>query len=277
MDSTETRKDMQNTGGRVEFEVGLRVHILTLEGKIADSIYQVKQARSDRKGHILLEEEGKKNNAELKVHHKRVIPLAVKGAACVIMLDRPTAICPDCGADEVVTAASTSMYCTSCDKHYPLHWLGAKPMAEDTATTKEAPKKEQPKKAKAPKTAKEPEKVCLDTLAGTDGCELYSKVVKFDHAKINATSHVLLLTGDNPRKLCFNLYNGALGRKAGPLPVDQFLKDEPVKDAKKEKPWFTIKDLDAARTKLEKDGYEVHGATAKDDEGDADAADEGDE
>lgn len=253
-----------NTGGRVNFEKGLRVRVLTLEGKISETVYTVEQERSDRKGHILLQEEGK--NRATKIHHRRIIPMAAEGSACVIVADKPTGICPTCGQDKEMSASDTTMYCESCDKHYQLYWIGAKPMADDTATTttKEATASTEPQTTKAERTAKEPEKVDLCELAKTEGCELWNKTVKFDHARISATSHVLILTKSDPaRKLCFNLYNGTLGRRGKPLPLENFLADKELEGVKKPRPWFDVSDLDAQRKKLEADGYELHGTSTK--------------
>lgn len=66
---------------------------------------------------------------------------------------------------------------------------------------------------------------------------------------------MLLYTGDSPRKLCFNTYNGALGKKASALPLEEFTAGTVGKGSKKE-PWFNVTDLDKTRAKLTKDGYE---------------------
>jgi hypothetical protein len=106
--------------------------------------------------------------------------------------------------------------------------------------------------------AREPVKVDFDALKALPNCELWTKKnVKFDHVDVDVQAHALLyVEGDAPRKLCFNTYDGVLGKKSPPLPTAEFTADTEVKNAKKPKPWFPIKDLGKARTKLGKDGYE---------------------
>jgi len=116
---------------------------------------------------------------------------------------------------------------------------------------------EKPKAEKAPKVARQPITVDLDALAASDHCELWTrKDIKFDHERINVQAHTILFTGTHPRKFCFNTYNGTLGKSSEQLPIEEFLHDRAVKGAKKEKPWFAVADLEKARAKLQKDGYE---------------------
>lgn len=52
---------------------------------------------------------------------------------------------------------------------------------------------------------------------------LLTKDVKFDHA-MQVRAYVLLIEAKGKiRKLCFNLYNGSLGRKADSLSIDDFV------------------------------------------------------
>ena len=124
------------------------------------------------------------------------------------------------------------------------------PKAQEAKTPKpeKAANKTAPKEPKAPKAVKEPVKIDLAALSKLKGCELWTKKnVKFDHERIDVQAHVLLFTGDNQRKLCFNTYNGALGKKTPPLPIEQFLSND-SKDAKT--PWFAVPDLEKERKKL---------------------------
>ncbi len=87
------------------------------------------------------------------------------------------------------------------------------------------------------------------------GCELWCKPqLHFDHATFDVRAYVLL-ADDPARKLCFNTYNGKLGR-------DKDLSDlhlEDFKDAKQatgKKAWYLLRDpLDTVRKSLEKSGY----------------------
>lgn len=102
-------------------------------------------------------------------------------------------------------------------------------------------------------------KINLTELSQKPHLELWTKKsVKFDHVEVDVQAHALLFIGDNPRKLCFNTYDGALGKKASSLPIDAFVHDREVSTSDKaaHKPWFHIKDLEKARTQLRKNGYE---------------------
>ena len=123
--------------------------------------------------------------------------------------------------------------------------------AEAEVTTKKAaPKKEKVKKERPARVVREPHKPDLAAIAKLESCELWTQgQVTFDHAKFDVAAHVLLFTGENPRKLCFNTYNGTTGKKGEQLPIEAFLKGEKVSGS------YSVKDLDKAREKLTKDGY----------------------
>ena len=130
--------------------------------------------------------------------------------------------------------------------------------------TKSPNPKPQANKMDKPQTVSKKEtqpspKVDLASLAHKPNLELWTKKsVKFDHVEVDVQAHALIFTGDNPRKLCFNTYDGALGKKSTSLPVDSFIHDREVTTTDKaaHKPWFAIKDLDKARAQLKKNGYE---------------------
>jgi hypothetical protein len=268
-------KENPNTGGRKTFKRSDRVRYLTLDGRISDDIYLIdpgtdeedagEYVRSDRKGHILLQQENGPKRT-IKIQFRRVLPLGVDGKALVIESgDKYRAICPTCGCVKEITSGEAKL-CCSCGE-FSLHWLGAKPMTDSgtkatepaTTTTETAetkPKAE--KKPKAPKPAPpEPVKVDFAALIARDDCELWTKRnVKFDHPGVDVKAHALLFTGDEPRKLCFNTYDDKLGKKSPPLPVTEFVEDKEVPNAKRPKPWFAVKDLAKTRAKLTRDGYE---------------------
>jgi hypothetical protein len=278
-----------NTGGRKSFTRGERVKYLTIEGVVSDGVYLVDPGdpaaeeeqvgnvvRSDRKGQIVLRpENGVKNSHELKVHFRRVLPLSVEGKAPVIESgDKYRTICPSCNCVAEVVGRSDTTTCSNCEESFQLYWLGTKPMnveelvnTEETETKlkaeskpkAEAKPKAEPKPRAARQTAREVQKVDFAAIVSLPDCELWTKSgVKFDHVDIDVQSHALLYIGDSPRKLCFNTYDGALGKKASDLPLEQFQSDTEVADAKRPRPWFDIKDLDKARAKLAKDGYTLH-------------------
>ncbi len=268
-----------NSGGRVRFQIGTEVRYVKMDGTIDPDVYLIDQERSDRKGHISLKEKltddgDKKTPRVVRVHHRRILPFSMDGKAVVIeSQDRHWCLCPDDGAIIEVSPGDTEMNCPKCSRTFTLHWIGVKPMADATKTKAEkepktpkaekaekaAPKAKAEKPPKEPKVTKEPVLVDLDALAKNKHVELWTKKnVKFDHERIDVKAHVLLFTGEDPRKLCFNTYNGAMGKKAQELPVEAFLANEAVKGAKKDTPWFPVPDLEKARTKLGKDGYEQY-------------------
>jgi hypothetical protein len=254
-----------NTGGRVRFNQSEEVRYIKVDGSITTEVYQVDQERSDRRGYIGLREKGTART--VRVHHRRVLPTNVDGKAVVIETgDKFWACCPKCGHTKGVNASDASMECPKCASAFELHWLGVKPMS-DTATkaeTKEkkakTPRPEKAKTAKTPRPAREPKEptaVDLGALGKLAHCELWTKKnVKFDHERMDVQAHCLLFTGESPRKLCFNTYNGALGKKAPELPIDAFIANKTGN--KKETKWFPVADLDKQRTQLGKGGYEKH-------------------
>lgn len=84
--------------------------------------------------------------------------------------------------------------------------------------------------------------------------ELWVKTFTFNHAKASTKAYVLL--GENPnRKLCFNAFNGTLGKKSKD-PIAE-LELEAFKNTNSEKPKYYVlkEDLAKVRTKLTKEGY----------------------
>ncbi len=265
-DDMEATATLANTGGRVRFTADMAVRYLQLDGTITNGVYQIAEGRSDRKGFITLKE--RDGTQTVRVHHRRVLPLSVDGRAVVIESgDKFWALCPDCGQVVGVEVSTESIACQKCSKTFPLHWLGVKPMADTTTEkTKKEPKVKVPKPEKAPKAVKEkparPEKVVktptpvdITAIAKTPNCELWTKKnVKFDHARVDVQAHTLLFVGAAPRKMCFNTYNGTMGKKDIALPIAEFVADKAAKGAKAA--WFAVPDLEKARAKLQKEGYE---------------------
>jgi len=252
-----------NTGGRQRFDKNQEVRILELDGNVSDSIYLIDPngpedtIRADRKGHVTLVQQGTART--IRVHFRRILPVSVDNEAPVIESgDKFIALCPRCGEAATVTPNDKDVECHACGK-FQLHWMGVKPMVE--ATTKQKPdsiKKEKTKVVRQPKAQREPITPDLDAIRSLENCELWVKLgVKFDHPSIDVRSYTLLYTGDKPRKYCFNTYNGTLGKRGEPLPIENFVADKPIKDAKSHKPWYSIPDLAKIRAKLVKDGYEV--------------------
>ncbi len=238
------------------------VRLLELDGRVSQEVYKVADAKQARKGHLQVHPLSNPDS-HVKVATRRVLPRdADKRAPVTHDGDHWFSHCPTCGSLQEIDASSTDH---TCETHgnFQLLFLGERPMA--TTATKKTAKKSKPKVTKekkpvqSPKAPKEVELVDFDRLKSLEGCELWTKKnVKFDHPSVNVASHVLLFVGDDPRKLCFNTYNGGLGKKNKRLPIDEFLADEEVQGGgKRAKPWFPVREeLDKVRAKLAKDNYE---------------------
>ena len=246
---------VMNTGGRVSFEDSSEVRILKADGTISQEIYLVDTGKSDRKGQVTVREKG--THKILKVQFRRVLPINVYGKSAVIESGgKYKAICPQCVHIENVTPSDDNIVCPS-HGDFQLFWIGIKPMA-DMNEKKPAAKRLVVKKELVAKKAKPVRKaiiVNLDNIAKTKHCELWTKIVPFDHDKFDVQSHALIYTYTVPRKMCFNTYNGTLGKKSEPLPIEEFTQDTPVAGKKL---WYPVASLEKERNKLMKEGYELH-------------------
>jgi hypothetical protein len=242
-------------GGRMTFAHNQEVRILTLDGRVSAEQYRIETEKADRRGLITLIESG--TSRQIKVNQRRVLVNSTDGEVLVIQTgDKFRAVCPKCSHVVEVTPSDDIMECPTHGRHQ-LHWKkGERPMAETTAkpkkpTTAKAAAKPSPEKK--PKAAtRDIIAVDLDAIRKLKGCELWTKKVRFDHEKIDVQAHVLLSTDNNPRKLCFNTYDGTLGKKSEPLPIEEFCQDK----SGDKKAWFPITDLEQTRNKLTKSGYE---------------------
>ena len=249
-----------NTGGRIVFESGSKVRYLTIDGKVSSDVYVIHSedhanARSDRRGLITLKHET--NSKLLQVHARRILPLSIGGKSPVICSnDKYRVICQTCGfiSDFIDRPHDDMIYCV-CGSHIYLHWTNEKPISKRkspqeltmTENTESVSSEDSPKVARAVK--QEVPKINLDELAGRPNCELWTRCnIRFDHVGIDVKAHILLHTeGLTARKLCFNTYDGTLGKRSKGLS----LFDD-------EKQWFLVSNPEKARTKFVKDGYVLH-------------------
>jgi hypothetical protein len=136
-------------------------------------------------------------------------------------------------------------------------WLTQKPVkAKVKKSLKKVKEKDMENIAEATTKRKTKTQVVVDltAIASTKSCELWTKKdIKFDNPKMDVRAHVLLYTGTPARKLCFNTYNGTLGKSSKVLPIEAFLADKTNADQKKV--WYNVADIDKARLQLQKDGY----------------------
>jgi len=253
---------MENTGGRQIFERGLEVCVLTLDGSVSKEKYIIEPlsetetattcvtVRADRKGHVPLKEQG--TNRELKVHFRRILGIELHGKVIVLESNgKYRACCPVCGNVFKIEPSDDSIICQT-DGKFELYWIGERPV-ETLKTKPNTPKtaKKEPKAKAVKKPVQEPVKIDFDALVKLPDCEVWTKKnVAFDHPGVNVQAHVLLLTGDKPRKLCFNSYDGTLGKKATSLPTEAFIAGQTVKGG------FNIKDVEKEQTTLANKGYE---------------------
>lgn len=221
------------------------VRVLLTDGTVSNKTYRVLQSKPDRKGLILLLEND--SDRQIKVNQRRVLDNVNEGESFAIQLgDKFRAKCPHCTYTHEIVEYIESINC-------PVHgliklvWKNGVNIMSATAETK-------PEKAE--KVEKVPVKVDFSALLENGFCEIYTKKnVQFDHEKVDVRAHVMLYTGEDPRKMCFNTYDGSLGRRSKSLPFDAFFANTAV-DNKRH--WYAVADLDKTRAKLIKDGYEVH-------------------
>lgn len=259
------REVMDNTGGRINYVEGTVIRIIDGLGKPSKEVYRIVSSRSDRKGQALVECDG----VQSKVHYKRIIPLdSDDKAICMESAGKNIATCPVCYHFLELNPNDQQFSCPTHGQKSIL-WIGVKPVIS------KQPKPEKIKqpvgrevlikqsdgsylasnkviKRKGDQKGMKKAPLNLDDLAKLANCELYTlKNVEFDHARVEVNSHTLLFTGDNPRKLCFNTYNGNLGKKSADLPIADFIADK-----SENKRWYSVKDVSKAREQLEKNGYE---------------------
>lgn len=240
-------------GGRMHFDEGEEVRFLTLDGRVSEGIYVIVIGRADRRGLITIAEKG--TTRQIKVTQRRILQnCAADGSFVVASGDKFRAVCPRCSYTSEVSPSDDSFECPSHGV-VDLQWRkGERPMIEATTTTKTSkPKAEKPTPTKKPRPpARERIVVDLKQLAETKDCELWTKRnVRFDHEMVDVQAHTLLYVGDEPRKLCWNTYDGCLGKKSTQLPVDDFTANTGEK-----KRWYAVKSLDNERARLTKEGYE---------------------
>lgn len=79
--------------------------------------------------------------------------------------------------------------------------------------------------------------------------ELWTKAVSFDHKEYTALAHVLLVVqGTRLKKVCFNTYNGSLGKSSKGINLKELADPEHAGNV-------VTHTAEAERTKLQKKGY----------------------
>jgi hypothetical protein len=228
-----------------------RVLLLTPDGCLTEQEYEITRP-PDRKR--LVGVRPISGGPDISVHELRMFPVNSKGKAIAIKHNgKFKAVCPHC--KKIREVSSDILECNCVVPFTPVLLSEALPEpsqkklvtkektleTETEITTEEA--------AAGKETAAQP-----ITLADLAAIKVYGELwekprVQFNHATMVVKAYTLL--ADEPaRKMCFNTYDGSLGKKAKGLEtlcLDQF------KDGTK----CTLlkKGLEAERTRLTKSGY----------------------
>lgn len=239
-----------NNGGRVSFVKGSFVRIIEVDGSLSSTKYIIDIERSDRRGSVVLIDP--KGN-RLKVHHKRVVEFLDDKSTVVESNGAFWSLCPKDGSMTKVDASVDKVTCSQCNLTHETHWIGVKPMQVvkqpkevKEKAVKEKAVKEKPVKEKPQKVVVKPAILDVSELKKLTNIEVWVKNTAFGSATMDVKSYVLLFTGDNPRKLCFNTYDGSLGKKITELPIKEFIADGPMAKLR----WYPVKNLEVERVHL---------------------------
>lgn len=232
-----------------------RVRIISVDGKISAGIYEVDQSKTSRKGYVSVVN----SNGSLTVNRNRIVECDDSSSLVVKIGDRYRASCTECEYTEDILSVNSVVICPTHGQ-LNLNFKNGEPveMSEETAVAveteavTEVATEQQTVKVRQERKVKEAVPVDFAAMIATENCVVYTKSnVTFDHAKINVKAHVLIYTGENPRKMCFNTYNDALGKKGKAIDLQSF-----VEGKEGENKWYSVKDLQKTIDKLIKDGYE---------------------
>jgi hypothetical protein len=222
----------------------MQIRLLTSDGGVSADLYEV-VGPADRKNCIYVSDS---NGKQLRIHKERILPADALGKIVAVRNgDKLKTMCPTCS--RVLVVEKDFAEC-------PVH--GKLAITSNELNNLDGKSTEQQEERQMPKT---------DTATMVDfavvaqyGVEVWTKQqLKFSDPHTDVQSHVLL--GDNPpRKLCFNTYNGALGKKKAGAEEAFFAQLQSFKDGTASTPSGTsvypLKGtLDDARKKLEKAGY----------------------
>jgi hypothetical protein len=200
----------KNHGGKINYTVGQKVRRINLDGTVTSTEFQILSAHSNRHG--LVDMMDTVTNEVVQVHNSRIMPTDYKDEALVVAVaDKYFVICTNCGDSVLYVGEIGSHSCQKCTKTSELKWLCPKPIGV-------IPK---PKVKRVKKTSL---KMDVQKLLSLEHCELWWRTMVFDHPEVDAKTYMLIYSHDSVvRKLCFNTYNGMLGKKAKELPIEGFL------------------------------------------------------
>lgn len=217
-------------------------HLITPDGMVTSDEYSI-DGSSDR-GLLLVT--NTRTKSTIKVHKKRLF-LRINSNDGVLVINDGTnfwAKCPKCNK---VVAVKSDTATFKCDDHgvFDLLWKDEeRPMTTETVVPA----------ARQRKKKEQPTPVDIQAIVAIPNMRLYRKSSPFDVAKTAVVSYHLLYVGDDkPRKICFNTYNGNLGKDSKDLPIDRLVNNEMTdKDS-----WYSVQCVKKAEAKLVKSGYEL--------------------
>ena len=215
----------KNTGGKIKLEFGKKVRFLTLEGFVSDLVYTIDGVSTDSWALAPL----RNGDCVISVHHKRVLDVDLHGSAIATFGDKEIVVaCPVCRRVEVFQPSQVLL---SCCPNVKVVFM-----------------------SEATKAAQVEEATAFDLNALKAKYEVWTKSGKFTESITMTTVQLVLLEGENPRKMSFNLYNGKLntGAKESDVRLDEF--DTGVPTEGKKAFWYNLDKIKYA-AKLEKQGY----------------------
>lgn len=208
--------------------------IVAIDGLVSTEVYSLKRL-PDQKLIVVIESRDGKSQ---RVHHERIIPVDCYNKEVIVGKVLKT-VCRRCGKLSDITA-DDYVDCSCSTDRLPVQRSSSKQNTNVKDSTVMA--------------NKAPAVIDLRFVA-SHGLELWGKESQFDHVVTSVMSFALLADGP-PRKLCFQTYNGTLGKKAsdlGRLNLGAF-KDNSNHNGKP--PWSVVKGtLDDERKRLSSNGY----------------------
>lgn len=213
-----------------------KIRILNIDGTISTKLYQIIGEPSSQR--IMVRSDG--DNKEILVHKNRIIPVDKDDVAvCILSGGVEMAICPKCLNISKRDAEKPDLTCERGCGNYLYHALGSECSAIRSKKIMELKNKNV---------------FSLDEVKKYPNMRVWSKLNKFNHPNIDSRSVIILHDSDKPRKLQFNTYNGSLGKKSPPLPLEAFDKNEAPATGKC--PWSILASTDAEENRLKEAGYE---------------------
>ncbi len=234
----------------------MKVRVISPDGVVSSDTYEHNaECATDSKGRVMITDG---NGNSIAVHKLRILPEDSFGKAVVIEKNnRQFGHCPKCNK-AVELDDNGEFRCPECGV-FDTIGDSIKPIRSKKTKPSRPPKEEKPVTQSEPKVKTKKSPAVLDIeIVKTHG-ELWTKFQqKFDHAQIDLQSHILL--NEEPlRKLCFNTYNGSLGKKSKEpekeLKLTHFKDNSPDEQGKSVGYVLKGETIESMRQKLDKDGY----------------------